>query len=147
MGFKAFALLGHYSATKWAVRGLNQAYAMEMAEHNITVRTFLFPHPPPPLILPFPHTRTHRALITNQCNAYAPGIVDTPMWDLIDSELSKKNGRGKGETFKYYIKELTALGRASEPEDVAKMVGFLASKDSDFVTGQTQLVDGGIVYT
>ena len=44
-------------------------------------------------------------------------------------------------------RELTALSRPSEPEDVAKMVGFLASKDSDFVTGQTQLVDGGIVFT
>ncbi|KAK5175577.1 uncharacterized protein LTR77_000716 [Saxophila tyrrhenica] len=117
VGFKAFALLGHYSATKWAVRGMNQAYAMELAEHNIT------------------------------CNTYAPGIVDTPMWKLIDSEIGKKSGKGEGEVMNHYVKELTALGRPSEPEDVAKLVSFLASQDSNFVTGQTQLVDGGIVFT
>ncbi|KAK3721741.1 hypothetical protein LTR37_002906 [Vermiconidia calcicola] len=117
VAFKAFALLGHYSATKWAVRGLNQAYAMEMAEHNITA------------------------------NTYAPGIVDTPMWGVIDAELGKKQGKKKGEVMEYYVKELTALGRTSTPEDVAKLVSFLAGQDSNFVTGQTQLVDGGIVFT
>ena len=59
VAFKPFALLSHYSASKWAVRGMTQAFAMEMAEHKITV------------------------------NAYAPGIVGTAMWDLIDEELSQ----------------------------------------------------------
>lgn len=40
-----------------------------------------------------------------------------------------------------------ALGRTSVPEDVAKLVSFLASRDSDYVTGQTQVVDGGIIFT
>ncbi|KAK3201531.1 hypothetical protein GRF29_185g1207157 [Pseudopithomyces chartarum] len=70
VAFKPFALLSHYSASKWAVRGMTQAFAMEMAEHKITV------------------------------NAYAPGIVGTAMWDLIDEELGKKKGVGKGETIK-----------------------------------------------
>lgn len=123
VAFKPFALLSHYSASKWAVRGLTQAYAMEMAEHNITV------------------------------NAYAPGIVGTAMWDLIDEELGKKRGDKlgevvkKGETIKKYVDELIALGRVSVPEDVAKLVGFLASSDSDYVTGQTMVVDGGIIFT
>lgn len=39
----------------------------------------------------------------------------------------------------YYVKNLTALGRVSEPEDVAKLVSFQASSDSNFVTGQTQV--------
>lgn len=90
---------------------------MEMAEHHITV------------------------------NAYAPGIVGTAMWDLIDEELAKKQGKKKGEVIDYYVKELTALGRTSTPEDVAKLVSFLGSGDSNFVTGQTQLVDGGIIFT
>jgi len=117
VAFKPFALLSHYSASKWAVRGLTQAYAMEMAEHHITV------------------------------NAYAPGIVGTAMWDAIDEELGKKAGRGKGETIAKYSGELIALGRVSVPEDVAKLVGFLASGDSDYITGQTQVVDGGIIMT
>lgn len=81
---------------------------MEMAEHNITV------------------------------NAYAPGIVGTAMWDLIDEHLAAKQGKKKGEVRDHYVKELTALGRVSEPEDVAKLVSFLGSSDSNFVTGQTQ---------
>ena len=117
VGFKPFPLLSHYSASKWAVRGLTQAFAMEMAEHNITV------------------------------NAYAPGIVGTAMWDLIDEELGKKNGRTKGETIKKFTEELIALGRTSVPEDVSKVVSFLAGPDSEYVTGQTLVVDGGIIFT
>lgn len=117
VAFKPFPLLSHYSASKWAVRGMTQAFAMEMAEHKITV------------------------------NAYAPGIVGTAMWDLIDEELGKKEGKPKGETIKKYVHELTALGRVSVPEDVAKVVSCLASPDSDFVTGQTWVVDGGIIFT
>jgi NAD(P)-dependent dehydrogenase (short-subunit alcohol dehydrogenase family) len=117
VAFKPFALLSHYSAAKWAVRGLTQAYAMEVAEHNITV------------------------------NAYAPGIVGTAMWDLIDAELAKKKGHKKGDMIKKYVNELTALGRVSVPEDVSNLVSFLASSDSNFITGQTQVVDGGIIYT
>lgn len=46
-----------------------------------------------------------------------------------------------------YVKELTALGRCSVPDDVAKLVSFLSGPDSDFITGQTMLVDGGIQYS
>ncbi|USW53483.1 Putative short-chain dehydrogenase/reductase SDR, NAD(P)-binding domain superfamily [Septoria linicola] len=117
VGFKPFALLSHYSASKWAVRGLTQAYAMEMAEYNITV------------------------------NAYAPGIVGTAMWDLIDEKLGEKTGAQKGDTIKKYSGELIALKRTSTPEDVARLVSFLGSSDSNYVTGQTQIVDGGIIFT
>lgn len=117
VAFKPFVLLSHYSASKWAVRGLSQAYAMEMAEYNITV------------------------------NAYAPGIVGTAMWDLIDEKLGEKDGRKKGDTIKKYTEELIAQKRTSVPEDVAKLVSFLAGPDSDHVTGQTQVVDGGIIFT
>lgn len=104
VGFKPFALLSHYSASKWAVRGLTQAYAMEMAEYNITV------------------------------NAYAPGIVGTDMWSLIDEKLGEKTGAKKGDTIKKYSGELIALKRTSTPEDVAKLVSFLGGPDSDYVT-------------
>ncbi|KAG0648111.1 Diacetyl reductase [Hyphodiscus hymeniophilus] len=116
VAFKPFALLSHYSASKFAVRGFTQAFAMEMAEHKITV------------------------------NGYAPGIVGTAMWDLIDEELGKKSGAKKGDTVEKYSRELTALGRVSVPEDVSKTVSYLASPDSDFMTGQTLVIDGGIVF-
>ncbi|KAF2432478.1 acetoin dehydrogenase-like protein [Tothia fuscella] len=117
VAFKPFALLSHYSASKYAVRGLTQAFAMEMAEHKIIV------------------------------NAYAPGIVGTAMWDLIDEKLGEKSGRKKGETIKKYTEELIALKRTSVPEDVSKVVSFLAGPDSEYVTGQTIVVDGGIIFT
>ena len=69
------------------------------------------------------------------------------MWDLIDEELAKHEGKQRGEVIEYYVKTLTALGRTSVPEDVAKLVSFLGSSDSNFVTGQTQVVDGGIIFT
>ena len=58
----------------------------------------------------------------------------------------KKRGVQKGEKIKKYVTELTALGRTSVPEDVAKTVSYLASPDSDFMTGQTLIIDGGIVF-
>ena len=39
-----------------------------------------------------------------------------------------------------------ALGRLSEPEEVASAVAFLAGKDSNYITGQTLVVDGGMVF-
>jgi len=69
------------------------------------------------------------------------------MWDLIDEELGKKKGAQKGDTIKKYSGELIALGRTSTPDDVAKLVSFLSSRDSDHITGQTQLIDGGIIFT
>lgn len=69
------------------------------------------------------------------------------MWDLIDEELGKKTGASKGDTIKKYSGELIALGRVSVPEDVAKLVSFQAGSDSNYITGQTQVVDGGIIMT
>ncbi|KAI0811707.1 hypothetical protein GGR55DRAFT_688311 [Xylaria sp. FL0064] len=117
VAFKSFPLMPHYSASKWAVRGLIQAFAMELAKNNITV------------------------------NAYAPGIVETAMWDKIDAAIEERTGLDKGEVTEKFAREMSALVRVSIPEDVAKLVSFLASSDSDFVTGQTQLVDGGIIFT
>ncbi|KAI1080053.1 hypothetical protein F5B20DRAFT_542071 [Whalleya microplaca] len=117
VAFKPFVMLPTYSVSKWAVRGLVQSYAMELAEHNITA------------------------------NSYAPGVVGTAMWDLIDAGIADKKGLKRGEVIRKVVHDATALGRVSVPEDVAKLVSFLASSDSDFVTGQTQVVDGGIVFT
>ncbi|KAI0870579.1 hypothetical protein GGS24DRAFT_492917 [Hypoxylon argillaceum] len=115
--FKPDPLVAHYAASKWAVRGLTQSYAQGLAPSNINV------------------------------NAYAPGIVGTDMWDLLDAGFAEVKGVEQGSVIEKTAHELTALGRVSVPEDVAKLVSFLASSDSDFVTGQTQVVDGGIIFT
>lgn len=70
------------------------------------------------------------------------------MWEQIDETLGELQGRPKDESFKKYSTDLTAMGRISVPDDVGKVVGgFLAGPDSEFVTGQTLVIDGGIVFT
>lgn len=78
-------------------------------------------------------------------NAYCPGIVGTDMWVEIDERFAEITGAPKGETYKKYVDGI-ALGRAQTPDDVAALVSFLASDDSDYITGQAILTDGGIVY-
>ncbi|SCU80358.1 LAME_0B02740g1_1 [Lachancea meyersii CBS 8951] len=114
-GNEAIASLSLYSASKFAVKGLTQASAKELAPLGITV------------------------------NAYAPGIVLTPMWDLIDQKLSEITGLPVGENLKRQIDGI-ALKRGETPEDVAGVVAFLAGEDSNYVTGQAIAVDGGINY-
>ena len=62
------------------------------------------------------------------------------MWDLIDEELAKKQGKKKGDVITHYVKELTALGRTSVPEDVSSTVSFLCSKDSDYMYVMPQCI-------
>ncbi|WP_336716633.1 acetoin reductase [Arthrobacter sp. USHLN218] len=78
-------------------------------------------------------------------NGYSPGIVGTGMWEQLDREFAALTGAEVGATFKKYVEGIT-LGRASTPEDVAGFVSYLAGPDSDYMTGQTPLIDGGIVF-
>ncbi|MDE5051256.1 acetoin reductase [Niallia taxi] len=78
-------------------------------------------------------------------NSYCPGIVGTSMWDRIDAGMVEYMNLEKGQAFEQFSKSI-ALGRTQEPEDVANFVSFLASKDSDYMTGQSVLIDGGILY-
>jgi acetoin reductase-like protein len=77
-------------------------------------------------------------------NALAPGIVDTPMWRQLDKEWGEINGWEPGEAWRRRLATI-ALGRSEVPEDVAGAAAFLASKDADYITGQTLHVEGGIV--
>ncbi len=77
-------------------------------------------------------------------NAYCPGVAATKMWDRIDEKMANYYGLQKGEAFKKFSSGIL-LGRHQVPEDVASLVSFLASKDSDYMTGQSIMIDGGIV--
>jgi hypothetical protein len=63
------------------------------------------------------------------------------MWDLIDEKLAEHMGLQEGEALQQYS-ELIILGRGEEPEDVAAFVSCLASQDSDYMTGQSVMIDG-----
>ncbi|WP_077309649.1 3-oxoacyl-[acyl-carrier-protein] reductase [Terribacillus halophilus] len=66
-------------------------------------------------------------------NAVAPGFITTDMTD----ELT--------EDQKQAMQSMIPLGKPGKPEDVARVVRFLASEDSNYMTGQTLHIDGGMV--
>lgn len=78
-------------------------------------------------------------------NAYCPGVVGTDMWVEIDERFAELTGAAKGETYKKFVDGI-ALGRAETADDVAGFVSYLAGPDSDYMTGQSPLIDGGMVY-
>ncbi|KAF9466485.1 NAD-binding protein [Collybia nuda] len=78
-------------------------------------------------------------------NSYAPGFIDTPLLRTMEKRINVvKNAEIPSYVDK--VMKASALGRLGNPEDVARLVSFLASKDSDFMTGQTVTVDGGIWF-
>lgn len=66
-------------------------------------------------------------------NAIAPGFIQTAMTAVLPDTVLKK------------IEEQIPLKRQGTPEDVAKLVLFLCSEDSSYITGQVINVDGGMV--
>lgn len=78
-------------------------------------------------------------------NAYCPGVVGTDMWVEIDRRMAEITGAKIGESYGKFVGGI-ALGRAETPEDVAAFVSYLAGPDSDYMTGQSPLIDGGLVY-
>ena len=75
-------------------------------------------------------------------NAVCPGVVPTQMWEQIDRDRGRIAGLGPGESLKPFI-ERTPMNRPGSVEDVAGVVAFLCSSDSDYMTGQALNVDGG----
>lgn len=106
-----------YSASKWAVRGLTQVTAMELAQHNINV------------------------------NSYCPGPVQTNLWDQVDASVSERDGVARGSTYDHVIQTRFALKRPLLPADIAELVSFLASSKSRNITGQSILVDEGQYFS
>jgi len=65
-------------------------------------------------------------------NAVAPGFIATDMTDALGDEVT--------EAAAHQI----SLGRLGSPEEVASVVGYLASDEASYITGQTIVVDGGL---
>ncbi|KAJ7224625.1 acetoin reductase family protein [Mycena pura] len=66
-------------------------------------------------------------------NAYAPGAVDTPMTAGIEDAAAK-------------LEHLEFRAKHSVPEDISNLVSFLASKESQFITGQSISINGGVFF-
>jgi meso-butanediol dehydrogenase/(S,S)-butanediol dehydrogenase/diacetyl reductase len=66
------------------------------------------------------------------------------MWERIDADWAEIEGLQLGEAWKRRT-SVIPLGRPEQADDVAAVVSFLASRDSDYMTGQAVIVDGGLV--
>src|ERR1700751_4547246 len=92
----------NYVAAKAGLIGLTKAIAIEIASRNITV------------------------------NAVAPGFIETPMTEMLSSEV-KEN-----------LKTRIPLGRMGCPREVAAAIVFLASDEAGYITGHVLNVNGGM---
>ncbi len=114
-GRQGYPSFAPYCASKFAVNALTQAAARALAEHNITV------------------------------NAFAPGVVVTPLWEQLDEDLM---AIGDAQRPGQALEEFSAgilRGHAAAPEELVGTALYLASSDSDYLTGQVLMIDGGMV--
>jgi meso-butanediol dehydrogenase/(S,S)-butanediol dehydrogenase/diacetyl reductase len=111
---QGFDNVAPYCASKHAVVSLTQSGARDLAKHNITVTGF------------------------------APGVVATEMWEAVDRDLMEI---GAAERPGQAIEEFSAgilKGRVARTADITGTTTFLASRDSDYMTGQIVMIDGGM---
>jgi NAD(P)-dependent dehydrogenase (short-subunit alcohol dehydrogenase family) len=108
-----------YSASKFAVLGLTQASALDLAPYGITV------------------------------NAVCPGPINTDRLSYWERARAEEEGIPLEDFRARIVKEAgqaTPLGRIAEAEDVANMISFLASEEAAFITGQAYNVNGGLLF-
>lgn len=111
-GRTGFPSFAPYSAAKSAVISLTQAGARAWGSEDITV------------------------------NGFAPGVVDTPLWEKLDRELDEI-GEPDGKMDR--LSSQIILGRPATPEDIVPTGVFLAGSDSDYITGQIIPIEGGMI--
>jgi NAD(P)-dependent dehydrogenase (short-subunit alcohol dehydrogenase family) len=73
-------------------------------------------------------------------NTINPSPVDNRMMRSLENGFAP----GQGEEAKKSFEQTIPLGRYAKPEEIAKAVLFLAGDDSQFITGTTQVIDGGM---
>jgi NAD(P)-dependent dehydrogenase (short-subunit alcohol dehydrogenase family) len=79
-----------------------------------------------------------------RANCVCPGFVETDMWNKVAREQGALLDMTP-EEFTRQREKSVPLGRMERPEDVANVIGFLASSKSGYMTGQALSVDGGLV--
>ena len=77
-------------------------------------------------------------------NAVCPGVVATPMQDVVDREFASVTGNTPEHIRAERVARIP-LGRVEQPEEVADVVAFLAGPDSRYMTGQAVNVTGGTI--
>ncbi|RUR42452.1 SDR family oxidoreductase [Vreelandella populi] len=77
-----------------------------------------------------------------RCNAICPGTVESPSLKQRIAEQARKEGRSEDEVLASFIAR-QPMGRLGRVEEVAALAAFLASDESQFITGTAQLIDGG----
>lgn len=73
-----------------------------------------------------------------RCNAICPGTVESPSLE----DRMKSQGDNFDEVRRAYIQR-QPMGRLGKPEEIAALAAYLASDESAFTTGTTQIIDGG----
>lgn len=78
-------------------------------------------------------------------NAICPGLIETPMLDRLDNQMSANSGITTRDIANIMIATgRLPKGRIGQPEDIANVVSFLVSDDAEYMTGQVINVCGGI---
>ncbi len=77
-------------------------------------------------------------------NAVCPGVIATPMQDVVDREFAALMGKAPSEVRAERVGRIP-VGTIGTPEDVAALVSFLLGPDTHYVTGQALNVDGGLL--
>jgi meso-butanediol dehydrogenase/(S,S)-butanediol dehydrogenase/diacetyl reductase len=114
-GRQGYPNIAPYCASKFAVISLTQSAARALAGNKITV------------------------------NGFSPGVVDTPLWMQLDREHMELGETTKAGEAMAKFAEGILLGRVATPKDIAGLALFLASSESDYITGQVITVDGGML--
>ena len=99
--------IAHYCASKGGIAAMTEALAVELAPFNIRV------------------------------NAIAPGMIETPMIDVVKSDPKMLKA----------MLQRVPLKRVGRPEEVSELVVFLASDSSSYMTGAVVIIDGGWLAT
>src|SRR5262249_18292098 len=102
-----------YCVAKFGTLAITQATARGLAEHGITV------------------------------NGFAAGVVDTPMWVGLNEDIRAIHGQSAETNPMEDFATGTLIGRPATPSELAPFLVYLASPESDYMTGQMYMVDGG----